>query len=189
MEPAIGEYQRVLSLQPQHTYALIDLAVALTMTDRPGQALSLLGRVRGRDAQRPELQFALGLCQLSLKNWPAAEAALSHSLALGLRRAEVYERLAAALLQMRRHADAVVCLQTALQLQPNFVGALASLGDVQLQLGNGADAVICYRRWSALQPMDAAAHAALGSALLTVKGPGGRGAGTRSGADARSSPG
>jgi predicted O-linked N-acetylglucosamine transferase (SPINDLY family) len=169
MEPAIGEYQRVLSAQPLHLPALIDLSVALTMTERSEEALTLLSRVPGQHARRPELQFALGLCQLGRRDWRAAEGSLR--LALGWGRAEVYERLAAALLQMRRYDEAAQCLRTALKLNPQFAGAAASLGDAQLQMGNGAAAIDSYRHWAALQPTDAGAHAALGAALLMSDDP------------------
>jgi protein O-GlcNAc transferase len=166
MQAAIGEYQRVLARQPQHLYALIDMGVALTMLEQPGQALAVLDRAQALDTRRPETQFALGLCQLALQNWPVAESCLRRAQVLGLRRPEVYERLAAALLQMRRYSEAVDCLQEALRLYPNFAEALAGLGDARLGLGHATSAVAAYRQALALQPDDALLRAALGTALL-----------------------
>lgn len=167
-EGAAGEFQRLLTMRPDHARAAVDLGLALAFSGDHSGGLAVLERATFIGPRPAELHFARGICLLGLDDPPAAASSFRSALEENLHIPEVYDNLGAALFRMQQYTEAVDCFRQAIALNPGHASALNNLGDALMRIGDPVEAVAAYRRALALQPEVAPAHAVLGIALLAT---------------------
>jgi protein O-GlcNAc transferase len=131
--------------------ALTSFAMSLSL--RPQQVQALQGRA--------EVQLSLGLPE---------EAIESCTLALRLQPdADIHVTRAIALRMQRRHADALLACEQALQLQPQSASAYNTRGVILQDVGRATEALQSYERACKLDPDYADAYRNRAGTLLALK--------------------
>jgi protein O-GlcNAc transferase len=166
LEAAVREYQRLLSVRPDHWHAMVEMSIAWCVLGNPRVGMAALEPARRINPDGAQLYFALGLCLFGLDNLAQAEASFRTAIERGMRTPEVYDQLGSTLFRLQRYSEAAECYRQAVARNPRFASACANLGDALIRMGDGAAAVHAYRDAILLQPDDALVHAALGTALL-----------------------
>ncbi len=166
MPAAVGEFRQILTMQPNHANAVIDLGIALAFSGSHREALAVLERVTASVPRPPEVEFARGLSHLGVGDLPAAEDDFRAAIARGLRIPEVHDSLGATLFRAGRYHESIECFRQAIALNPAFAAARTNLGDALIRIGDTNAAIDAYRGAVALAPEDASVHAVLGTALL-----------------------
>jgi len=100
--------------------------------------------------------------------WRNSESLWTHTLACTTDNAVAHNSLGNALLQKGSLDEAMVHFQTALQINPGYMGAHNNLGNALLQKGSLDEAMVHFQTALQIDPDDTDAHNNLGIALLQM---------------------
>jgi tetratricopeptide (TPR) repeat protein len=157
--------ERVLNESQNHPGARHLLGLMAHAEGDSEQALEHLRR--GSKASGAPFFVHDALAQLCLERGLSDEAAEAGrcAVAADATQAGAWHRLAIALIQLHRFAEARAALERAVSLEPRSIAALNNLGTVFQQLGRADLAAESYRNALAIDPANAEAHSNLTAAL------------------------
>ena len=168
MEQAILQYERVLSLQPDHAGAHNNLGLALAALGQSGRAVAHFERAV---SLRPDHAGAHNNLGLALAAQGRIEQAIRHyerALSLQPGHAGAHNNLGLALAALGRSGRAVAHFERAVALRPDYIEAHNNLGNALAQQGRMERAVEHYELALSLRPDHAGAHNNLGLALAAL---------------------
>ena len=171
VDAALEAAQRAVSLAPADAEALVVLAMALRAKGQIDEARDHLSRAAGL---APDLAAAwLGLGEVEAvrpDRLSQAADAFRQACRLSPTEARPLAALAAALMGLGRHDDAIAAYRSAIALcrDPNPADLLNNMGVALERLGRRDEAVAVLRSASLVRPDAAAIHDNLGNALLST---------------------
>ena len=156
----------LLTDAPGHAVLNELVGIALTAQRRNAEALAFLQKASLREPADPQFWENLGLCQIELKEFEAAEEALRRSLALRPNSADAINALGSVFRARRKMDESQLQFERALALDSRHVGANFNLGRTLAEKGEWTDAERCYRNALAADPKRAEVAVALAELLL-----------------------
>lgn len=159
-------YRQILTFQPDHPNARIDLGTSLRQQGRFEEAFTELRLVLMARPDLPELHASLGNYFLAKRQWHEAADAFREAIRLLPAYALAHNNLGMALQNQGRTDEAIVAYRRALALQPDFVDAYTNLGTAFWEMAEWDSARDAYESALAIQPTDAKARMNLGLCLL-----------------------
>jgi tetratricopeptide (TPR) repeat protein len=132
IEGSIGSFGRVLELDPRHTLARYNLALALKRADRQAEAIEELKRALAIEP-RADVHYTLGVIHWQQGEMDKAIDSLRRAIDRDSRHVDAHYTLGTVLKQARDWRGAIAALQRAIQLRPSLWSAHYTLGQV-LQL-------------------------------------------------------
>jgi protein O-GlcNAc transferase len=151
----------------QHTHAVaeqIRKAMSLQTTGRIDEAEALYRHVLRQHPDQFDATHLLGVIAMQRGQWALAIERLSKAASLQPRHAQAQANLGTALLRADRSDEGLKCYEHALELDPNFTGALNNYGNALQALGRHEEAAIALGRLKEHTPgFDYAAGAAFQS--------------------------
>ncbi len=157
--------REILGGEPGHAGALHLLGMVRLMSDKPREAVALIGRALEATPRDTAVIENLGLAHLASTDFKQAEALFRQAIEQGAAHGMVYMRLGLALGSQGRLAEAEVALRTATERAPDDPDTHLNLGNALTALGRPEDGLACYRKAVALQPRHADAQYNLGMLL------------------------
>jgi protein O-GlcNAc transferase len=155
---AITAFERAAKLRPDVADVQYNLAVALNMAGRHGEAAPIYQRFLETNPRHAgaRLNYATTLLQLSR----AAEAVQQYDelIATNPNLADAYANRGIAQQSLKRFAEALSDFDRAIALKPNFPEAFVNRGNVLTALHRNDDALESYSKAIALSPNFADAH-------------------------------
>mgnify|MGYP003694240685 CR=1 FL=1 len=112
---------------PDHTDARRERGLALIQLGRPSQAIMELEALTKKEPQRDVNWYALGVAQLSAKQYVPAEASLRRAIALGPKRSDEHRDLGVVLAARGRTTEARAEVPQALALNPRDAATWVNL--------------------------------------------------------------
>jgi tetratricopeptide (TPR) repeat protein len=145
-DDAARAYLRLADLDPARVDAISDAGAALIAEGRARDAIPYLEHVARVDPISGINLARLSLAYVTVGRTKDAVATGAHAIERAGTNADVYAVLGQAMLHADSLSSAEIVLGKALQLNPDDVGALTTLGDTKLARGKTSDAVELYRR-------------------------------------------
>ncbi|MFM0741290.1 hypothetical protein PQQ51_28985 [Paraburkholderia xenovorans] len=140
LSKAIGEYERVLCLQPQNVHALHCAGLASLLNGQPERAREFLSRALSAAPERADILEQCGLLAAMSKDWLVAEDFYRRAIrALGST-VTLHRNLADCLHASERDSEAAEHYSKVLELEPGFHHALHSLARISEKRGKYNDA-------------------------------------------------
>lgn len=150
---ALAAYQKALSLDRDLSEARFNRGLVFLEQNQPAAAKTDFTTYTLRRPHAPEGWLKLGLTQLRLREWPAAEKSLNEALRLGGANPEAWNALGLVHWQRGRPREAAQAFEAALKQQTNYAPAILNLAVVaHQQLNDRALALQKYRDYLALRP-------------------------------------
>jgi tetratricopeptide (TPR) repeat protein len=161
---AIDHYQKALELSPELAHAANHCGVALTLLERDSEALAYFERALA--SEPGDLDARVNLAS-TLARLSRHEEAIEHFQAVLAIKPDAAVECAfgTSLAALGRHGDAVLRYARALQLCPQFGGALNNLGVSLAKLDRHEEAVAAYRKALTITPGLVDVHSNLGRSL------------------------
>jgi protein O-GlcNAc transferase len=166
LSQALGAYRKVLSLEPNHVDARVNMGSLLKQMGRLEDAIASYEQALALQPNRPDLWFNLGNTLQTQGKAAEAEAAFRQSIQLQPNLAAAHFNLGRLLQQQGQLAAAATCYQAAIDHNPQLTRAHTNLGNTLKALGQLDEAVRCHQRAIALAPNDPEVHYNLGNALF-----------------------
>lgn len=145
LDRADAELKRALDLDPRSITALVRLAQLRNRQEKPGEALDLLLKGAGIEANSWIVHQELGIVHYTKGGYSQAVAAFQRSRDLAPGNPRAYRLLAAAYHMQGRVDDAAEVLQQALEIEPS-ASIYANLGTLQFFRGRYQDAVSAFEK-------------------------------------------
>ncbi len=174
-------YRRILAATPRHFDALHMLGVVALQTNRPADAVDLIGKAIRSNSNIAAAHFNLGNALRAEKRFEDAAKAFARSIALRPDHAESHNNRALALEDCGRFADAVTGFAKALALRPDWAEAYYNRANALRKLAAGTRgkpghalelserALADYGRAIELAPTFVAAHLNRGNVLQELQ--------------------
>ncbi len=137
IDQAIASFRRALEIDPRHTLARYNLALALKRADRMPEAIATLQRALEIEP-RAEAYYTLGVIYWQQGDLDRAASALGAAVAAEPRYAEAHYTLGAVRAAKREWTGAAESLRRALALRPDLAGAHDTLARVLQRSGDEA---------------------------------------------------
>jgi tetratricopeptide (TPR) repeat protein len=177
-DEAAENFEKTLLLNPDFQEAYYDLAGVKINSQKPEEAIAILGRARERFGATFVTEFYTGMAYSTMKRYPEALKALT-SAELLARATDTnrlthlfYFQLGTVHERNKDYDQAATCFQRALELEPDFADALNYLGYMWADLGIRLDeARALLERAVKLEPDNAAFLDSLGWVLFKLKRP------------------
>jgi predicted O-linked N-acetylglucosamine transferase (SPINDLY family) len=158
-EAAIGQYNRSLSLRPNHFQPHYNKGVVLYQLNRKVEAQASFEATIALEPRFAEAYSALGVIQSEANEHPLALRTHATALALNPRSAEVHNNFGLALDRAYQHAEAVLQFDAAIALSSNYPAAWINRGVALHLLERLEEALASVDRALAIDPNDAEAWA------------------------------
>ena len=170
LQEAVHEYERALTLDPDHRAALFNRGGLLLRLNRPAEALECIDRMLALgDAPAPaHAHLARGNALAALGRQDAALAAFEEAVRLDPRNPLGHSNCGNALLALGRPEEALASLDRALALDSGHALANYNRGNVLFAAGRFAEALASFERTVQSNPRFALAWYNRGSALLEL---------------------
>ncbi len=168
---AEAAYRQILTINPAHVDARINLGAVLIVLGRPAEAEASCREVLRLRPNDPEAHINLGAVLNALGRPAEAEASYRGALRLRPNYPEAHINLGNALRALGRPAEAGASYREALRLRPNSPEVHINLGAVLIALRRPAEAEASYREALRLRPNNPEAHNNLGNALRALGRP------------------
>ena len=124
---AIEQYERALSVEPEHIYARIFITKAYIGKQDAESAEKHLPKPDDVDRKNLELNYELSLCMAKLSHWEETVTCCERVIELDPNFPKAYNQLGLAKYCMQVYDEAVLNYRTALSLDPNYATALNNL--------------------------------------------------------------
>ena len=124
---ATVHYSRVVELNPRHGGAHYNLGHAMLAQDRPAEAVKHFSTAIRLDNKLPDAHRHLATAFQRLGEFDKARQSLERAIALAPANGVLQAELGALLAQSGRPREAIKAYQRALELSPDFVGAMNNL--------------------------------------------------------------
>ncbi|MEQ8509795.1 MAG: tetratricopeptide repeat protein [Rhodospirillaceae bacterium] len=164
-EAAAALLQQAVSVKQPFADAESNLGTVLLELGKLDDALSALRDAHSHAPDNPAILYNLGNAHRQLKNWPAAKAAYTKTIALDDQHAQAWCQLGLTLTNLGEATAAVAAYERALDIQPDHSQALYNLANVQRDLGQLGEAEYLLRRAIAARSDYAMAWNSLGTLL------------------------
>ena len=151
MLEALDAFDQVLTLQPRHTGALLQLGAIADGAGRPDRAEAFFRRAAEADPKSAEAWTALAALTHGQARLDEAAAALDKALALRPD-PDLLMNLGNLRREQRRLTEAEVALRRSLQMRSGSALAWRNLAVILQEQGRAADAIAAYDRALALDP-------------------------------------
>jgi tetratricopeptide (TPR) repeat protein len=158
-------YRQILTLEPNHFYAMHQLGLAAYQLGRDDDALDLLTRAIGLNPNSAEAHNNLGDLLRKKGRTDAAIAECRRAIALKPDYPEAHNNLGNALKDKGRLDEAIACFRGVIALNPNLAVAHYNLGNTLKENHQLDEAIAAYRQALLLNPNFPEAHNNLGYAL------------------------
>ncbi len=138
-DEAIGEFERVQQLQPNHFWSLYLNALCLTRQNRHAEAKTLLTACLAQGREFVWLYLLRGYAYGELRAWDAAEADFQKALALPFEensRYVLFVNRGVLRIQQERFDDAIADLNSAIKLKPTEYQAFVNLAQAYHRLND-----------------------------------------------------
>jgi tetratricopeptide (TPR) repeat protein len=168
---AVGHWQTVLALRPDHVQAHHNLGVAFAQLGQPDEAVRCLERALAGKPDYAEACFNLGLVLATQGKQDEAVARYREALRFKPDYADAYHNLGALLTEMGRAAEAAVFLRQGVRLRATRADTHNQLGLAFESQGRFAEAEACYDEALRLDPRCVDAHSNLGNAYQHQRRP------------------
>jgi tetratricopeptide (TPR) repeat protein len=157
--------REILTLDPNDPDATQLLAVVLTQTSRPQEALPLAKRAVELTPDAPDAHATLADVHESLGQHDQSIPEYQTAIKIKPDFAEAHGKLGRALQAAGRLEESAAALRRAIDLQPNYPDALFSLANTLRSQNNFREAIDYYRRSLAIAPHNAHVHYNVATAL------------------------
>ncbi|MGJ3245146.1 MAG: tetratricopeptide repeat protein [Elainellaceae cyanobacterium] len=162
---AVRYYQQVVSLDPQHLTAHLNLGHLLTRQGEWYAATICLQKVADLQPDQWDAHHNLGDILLKQQRWEEAVQAYHRAIALNPTISWSYNNLGDALLQLEKWSDAATAFRQAIALHPEFHWSHYNLGEALAKLSDWDGAIAAYQKALELQPETSLARRKLADAL------------------------
>ena len=126
-DKAIVQYEKALSVDPEHIYARVFITKAYIAKQDAENAQKHLPSPDDVDRKNLELTYELSLCMAKLSKWEETVICCERVIELDPNFPKAYNQLGLAKYCMQVYEEAVVNYRTALSLDPNYSTALNNL--------------------------------------------------------------
>ncbi|MBA4190347.1 MAG: hypothetical protein C0467_20360 [Planctomycetaceae bacterium] len=191
LERGVQMLRKAMEYRPDYLQAQVNLGSALLLLGRPQEAQAQLEQVLKRKPNAAEVHWHLGHVYRTLNDTQTASRHLRRAVELDPRlnrqptpgekskpapptqrasfrphpKAVEENNRGVTLRNQGKPAEAIVCYQQALALQPDFALTHVNLGIALVELGRSNEAVVAYRDALRLEPENAVVHNNLGVIL------------------------
>jgi tetratricopeptide (TPR) repeat protein len=165
---AIGLYERVVALDPDHRDGLINLGAAYRAAGRTLDAVRVLTRAITVDPESPDAHNNLANALRAIGRYDEAVGCYRRALRLRPGNKLARHNLAAVLIDAGRAKETIELLRPVLVAEPDDAEAWSDLGAALHHDGKYDAAIACHRRAVTLQPGLAAAWFGIGASLEAI---------------------
>jgi protein O-GlcNAc transferase len=158
-------YRKLLAADPRHAHGLHLLGVIASHLGRYGEAVELIGKAIGVEADIASYHYNLGLTLVKLGRLHEAAACWRRALALAPNDPAALANLGNVLRELGQLDEAIDCHRRAIALDPNYPHAYTNLGNVLEEIGRLEEAEAAQRQAINLKPDFPEAYNNLGNAL------------------------
>lgn len=151
---AVGEYQRVVEIKPDHADGHARLAVALAQAGHPEDGVEACRAALRLDARRADIHFNLGNMLGVLRRYQEAEEAYRGAVQMDPKHLDARNNLASILKDSGRTAEARELYESILRIDPRYANAHNNLGIIFEREGQITQALSHYRTALGLAPGD-----------------------------------
>lgn len=169
-ERARKHFEAALRSNPKQIAAMLGLAELAFQARNDGETLKWLQQAERTDAQRAEVQAALGRFYMARKQADKGEPALRKAIALDAKALRPRLDLADALMRRGADAEALTLLKQVVAQDPKLVGPQLALGQLQQRMGSTGEADKTLRAAAQLEPKNALPWLLLARAQKTAAG-------------------
>jgi tetratricopeptide (TPR) repeat protein len=152
LQEAIGLYQKVLQINPDHSDALSVLGVIYHEQGDFAVAEPLLRKAIMLKPDSYYFHFSLALTLFAQNNLQEAEMACIQAVTLNHEFAEAFNTLGNVQASQGKLDQAESSYRRAIALRPGFAGTLNNLGNVMIEKGDLEAALLCYEQALAIKP-------------------------------------
>ena len=152
LDEAVVQYQKALTLNPEHLEAHANLARALVSKRKFADAIPHFQKALVLTPESADLHNRLGNALAESGRLDEATLHFEKALALNPRYAEAHSNLGRALVAKKQPDQAIPHFEKALEIAPGFADAHYQLGNVLLQQHRAADALAHWREALRIQP-------------------------------------
>jgi Flp pilus assembly protein TadD len=167
LEQAERIYRQILTVQPDHSQALLLLARIAMRVGQPAGAAPILRRVMELTPQDTESRYLLGLALRQSGATADAIEVFTQLVQLAPQHFDAHNALGDALQAAGRVEEAVGWYRQAILLRPDSAEAHNNLASAYQEIGQVTEAIASYRAAVALAPNDPAIHYNLALSLLS----------------------
>ncbi|GAA0772637.1 sulfotransferase family protein [Roseibium denhamense] len=136
IEPALGIFQEVFTLDPKHPQANFSLGIAAYQTGNIGLAINHLQTAARKAGKQPMVHQLLGLALMNAGDLPNAQAALRKASSLAPKNADIHGQLGDLYRIKRQPVMARQSYENALRIDPENGYALHGMGQLEITIGN-----------------------------------------------------
>ena len=158
-------YRQLLSVEPRHVNALLNLGAIASQKGRHDIAMEMSRRALAVKPGYPQANFNLGIALCAVGRIDESIVAYQDAIAVQADYPEAYCNLALALSASGRPGEAVAACRAAIGLRPGYPEAYSNLGNALRDLDQLGEAVAAYRHAIAVKPDMPEAHSNLGNVL------------------------
>ena len=167
---ALKEYERGLTLAPDHLNLLNSLGVCQGRLGRTREALATFQKIAGLDPENMMAHYNLGYTQLLAGRLAEAEAALARAAELAPDNFEALFHLGRVALELGHLDKALPALKKAGEVGENRPGVFRLLGEAQLLAHDHQGALAAFKKALKTAPNDAFALSSLGTLYVDISG-------------------
>jgi protein O-GlcNAc transferase len=169
VDAAVGQFRRVLQLQPNHVAALNLLCVLLINLGRLEEAESCAQRAVEQDSSSDVTFYNYGIILKALKRPGEALERVSQALKINPSVAETWNNRGTVFKDLKRYREAIADFDRAIAIKPNYTDAFLNKGNALTNLKEHAQSLAAYDNALALKPGLAEAWLGRGKALAELQ--------------------